>query len=82
MEDLVSTFGSEDVAEATRTILQRGSIQLTTAQRKARVEAMRQRILHHIHSEAVDPRTSRPIRGTSRACAGGKPLLCGSLQAP
>ena len=60
VEDLVSTFGSEDVAEATRTILERGSIQLTTAQRKARVEAMRQRILHHIHSEAVDPRTKSP----------------------
>ena len=60
VEDLVSTFGSEDVAVATRTILERGSIQLTTAQRKARVEAMRQRILHHIHSEAVDPRTKSP----------------------
>lgn len=60
VEDLVSTFGSEDVAEATRTILERGSIQLTTAQRKARVEAMRQRILHHIHTEAVDPRTKSP----------------------
>ena len=35
MEDLLSTFGSEDVAEATRIILERGSIQLTTAQRKA-----------------------------------------------
>ncbi len=60
MEDLLSTFGSEDVAEATRIILERGSIQLTTAQRKARVEAMRQRILHHIHTEAVDPRTKSP----------------------
>ena len=80
VEDLVSTFGSEDVAEATRTILKRGSIQLTTAQRKARVEAMRQRILHHIHSEAVDPRTKSPHPRARLERAGGKPLLCGSFK--
>jgi len=60
VDDLVATFGSEDVGAATRTILERGSIQLTTAQRKARVDAMRQRILHQIHSQAVDPRTKSP----------------------
>jgi ribosome maturation protein SDO1 len=60
IDDVVSTFGTEDVASITRTILERGSIQLTTAQRKARVEAMRQRIIHRIHSEAVDPRSKSP----------------------
>lgn len=60
VDDLIATFGSEDVGAATRTILERGSIQLTTAQRKARVDAMRQRILHQIHSQAVDPRTKSP----------------------
>ena len=59
-EDVVATFGTEDVRAATQVILERGSIQLTTAQRKARVEAMRQRILHQIHSQAVDPRTKSP----------------------
>ena len=62
VEDLVSTFGSEDVAEATRTILERGSIQLTTAQRKARVEAMRQRILHPSTAKPWTRAQSRPIR--------------------
>ena len=60
MDDVVSTFGTEDMGPITKTILQRGSIQLTTAQRKARVEAMRQRIIHRIHSEAVDPRSKSP----------------------
>lgn len=60
VDDVVSTFGTEDMGPITKTILQRGSIQLTTAQRKARVEAMRQRIIHRIHSEAVDPRSKSP----------------------
>ena len=59
-EVLVATFATEDVASITSIILQKGSIQLTTAQRKARVEAMRQRIIHRIQSEAVDPRTKSP----------------------
>jgi ribosome maturation protein SDO1 len=58
--DLRSAFGTDDVLTITTIILERGSIQLTTAQRKARVEAMRQRIVHRIHSEAVDPRTKSP----------------------
>jgi len=41
-------------------ILEKGSIQLTTAQRKAMVETMRQQIVHHIHSQAVDPKTKSP----------------------
>jgi len=63
VEDLLAAFGSSDVLDITTIILERGSIQLTTAQRKARVEAIRQRIVHRIHSEAVDPRTKSPIRG-------------------
>ncbi|DAC09749.1 MAG: ribosome assembly factor SBDS [Euryarchaeota archaeon TMED141] len=60
VDDVVATFGTEDMGTVTRTILERGSIQLTTAQRKARVETMRQRIIHRIHSEAVDPRSKSP----------------------
>ena len=60
LDDLLAAFGSSEVLDITTIILERGSIQLTTAQRKARVEAMRQRIVHRIHSEAVDPRTKSP----------------------
>jgi len=60
-EDAIeSTFQSQDIAVITAIILDRGSIQLTTAQRKAMVETMRQQIIHHIHTQAVDPKTKSP----------------------
>ena len=57
---LLKTFETLDVASILRIILTKGSIQLTTAQRKARVENMRQQIIHHIHSQAIDPKTKSP----------------------
>ena len=33
---------------------------MTTNQRKSMVERMRQKIIHHIHSQAVDPKTKSP----------------------
>ncbi|MBT3477455.1 MAG: ribosome assembly factor SBDS [Euryarchaeota archaeon] len=57
---ITNTFGTQDIFEITKTILAKGSIQLTTAQRKARVEQMRQQIVHEIHTQAVDPKTKSP----------------------
>ena len=54
------TFGTQDIFEITKAILDKGSIQLTTSQRKARVEEMRQQIVHEIHTQAVDPKTKSP----------------------
>ena len=60
-EDAIeNTFGTQDIFEITKTVLAKGSIQLTTAQRKARVEQMRQQIVHEIHTQAVDPKTKNP----------------------
>ena len=59
-EAIANTFGTQDIFEITKTILAKGSIQLTTAQRKARVEQMRQQIVHEIHTQAVDPKTKSP----------------------
>ena len=60
-EDAIeNTFGTQDILEITKTVLSKGSIQLTTAQRKARVEQMRQQIVHEIHTQAVDPKTKSP----------------------
>ena len=55
-----NAFGSQDIVVITTAILEKGSIQLTTAQRKQMVETMRQQIIHRIHSEAVDPKTKSP----------------------
>ena len=59
-EALMKAFETLDVASILRMILTKGSIQLTTAQRKARVENMRQQIIHHIHSQAIDPKSKSP----------------------
>ena len=60
-EDAIeNTFGTQDILQIAKIILDKGSIQLTTNQRKAIVEKMRQKIIHHIHSQAVDPKTKSP----------------------
>ena len=60
-EDAIAkVFGTQDIEAITTTILEKGSIQLTTAQRKQMVENMRQQIIHRIHSAAVDPKTKSP----------------------
>ena len=59
-EALMNTFQTLDVEAILNIILEKGSIQLTTAQRKARVEHMRQQIIHHIHSQAIDPKSKSP----------------------
>tara|TARA_B100001113_G_scaffold19153_1_gene14180 strand:- start:64 stop:750 length:687 start_codon:yes stop_codon:yes gene_type:complete len=59
-EAIQNTFNTQDILEITKIILDKGSIQLTTNQRKSMVERMRQKIVHHIHSQAVDPKTKSP----------------------
>ena len=59
-EALMNAFQTLDVEAILNIILEKGSIQLTTAQRKARVEHMRQQIIHHIHSQAIDPKSKSP----------------------
>ena len=59
-EALMNTFQTLDVEAILNIILEKGSIQLTTAQRKARVANMRQQIIHHIHSQAIDPKSKSP----------------------
>lgn len=56
----IEIFGSTDINEIIKIIFDKGSIQLTTSQRKARVEMMRQKIIHAIHSDAIDPRSKTP----------------------
>jgi len=59
-EALMNNFQTLDVKTILNVILDKGSIQLTTAQRKARVEHIRQQIIHHIHSQAIDPKSKSP----------------------
>jgi len=59
-EAIQSVFGTLDINAIVQQVLNKGSIQLTTAQRKHMVEQMRQQIIHHIHTRAVDPKTKSP----------------------
>ena len=59
-EAIENTFGTQDIRTIATTILSKGSIQLTTNQRKAMVARMRQQIIHQIHVQAVDPKTKSP----------------------
>jgi ribosome maturation protein SDO1 len=59
-ESIEAVFGTQDIVVIAQTIFQKGSLQLTTAQRKAMVETMRQQIIHQIHTQAVDPKTKSP----------------------
>lgn len=59
-EAIDNTFGSQDLLVITKMILEKGSIQLTTNQRKAIVDSKRQAIIHHVASNAVDPKTKLP----------------------
>ena len=48
-EAIENTFQTQDILQIAIMILEKGSIQLTTGQRKEMVERMRQQIIHHIH---------------------------------
>ena len=59
-EAIESTFGTQDIFEIAKTILEKGSIQLTTNQRKNMVEQKKQLIIQEIHSTAIDPKAKTP----------------------
>ena len=59
-EAIENTFGTQDITEITIKILEKGNIQLTTNQRKSLVDEKRQKIIHEIHSTAIDPRAKTP----------------------
>jgi ribosome maturation protein SDO1 len=59
-EAIESTFGTQDIREIAVKIIENGSIQLTTNQRKDMVEQKRQLIVQEIHSTAIDPKAKAP----------------------
>jgi len=59
-EAIDSTFGTMDITEIATKILEKGSIQLTTNQRKLMIEQKWQLIVQEIHSTAIDPKAKTP----------------------
>ncbi len=59
-EALEKTFGTTEILACARIILEKGGIQLTTAQRKQMVEEKKLQIINEIASTATDPKTKMP----------------------
>ncbi|MBP72610.1 MAG: ribosome assembly factor SBDS [Euryarchaeota archaeon] len=59
-EALEKTFGTTNILSCAKIILEKGGIQLTTAQRKQMVEAKKLQIINEIASTATDPKTKMP----------------------
>ncbi len=58
--DIQKVFGTTDMMELLEFILKNGEIQLTTEQRKKKVEEKRKQVVAIIAREAIDPRTKAP----------------------
>ena len=59
-EALEKTFGTTNILSCAKIILEKGGIQLTTAQRKQMVAAKKLQIINEIASTATDPKTKMP----------------------
>ena len=59
-EALQKTFGTTDISICARTIIEKGSIQLTTSQRKNLVDEKKRQIINEIASTATNPKTKLP----------------------
>jgi ribosome maturation protein SDO1 len=59
-EHLRKAFGTTDALKIAETILKKGTMQLTTEQRRKMVEEKRKQIIDFIARQAVDPKTNLP----------------------
>ena len=63
-EKLISTFGTIELLDCVIAILTKGSIQLTTVQRRQMISDKRQQIITEISRTAIDPRSKAPHPAT------------------
>ncbi len=59
-ESLIKIFGSTDLKVCVKKIINEGSIQLTTIQRKKIIEDKKKKIINEIATTATDPKTKLP----------------------
>jgi len=58
--DLTAAFGTENVQDCAKVIVEKGELQLTANERKEFVEKKRAEIVNYIHKYYVDPRAKTP----------------------
>ena len=63
-EKIQSTFGTTELLDCVTVILTKGSIQLTTAQRRQMISDKRQQIITEISRTAIDPKSKAPHPAT------------------
>jgi ribosome maturation protein SDO1 len=59
-KDLQKIFGTSDIFEIAKRIVEKGEIQLTTEQRRKMIEEKKNQIVSIISKKGVDPRTNAP----------------------
>jgi ribosome maturation protein SDO1 len=59
-EAIQNAFETQDIFSIAKIILEKGTIQLTTNQRKEMIEQKRQMIIQEIHQTAIDPKAKSP----------------------
>lgn len=59
-EKMLEWFGTQDPVDLAGMIIRKGEIQITTEQRRARIEEKRKAIVSHIARNAINPQTGTP----------------------
>lgn len=59
-DKIKEAFGTEDIGEIARKIVEKGEIQITAEQRKEMLEAKKHQIITYIAANAINPQTKTP----------------------
>lgn len=59
-EKIKEVFGTEDIGDIARKIVEKGEIQITAEQRKEMLDAKRQQVITYIAANAINPQTKTP----------------------
>lgn len=59
-EKIKEVFGTDDISEIAKKIIEKGEVQITTEQRKEMLEAKRHQVINYIATNAINPQTKLP----------------------
>jgi len=59
-EKIKEVFGTEDISEIAKKIIEKGEVQMTAEQRKEMLEAKRHQVITYIAANAINPQTKLP----------------------
>ena len=59
-DKIKEAFGTSDIGDIARRIVEKGEIQITAEQRKEMLEAKRQQVITYISTNAINPQTKTP----------------------